>query len=188
MLPLAWSVVAALASALAMARSLAPAHYFLAGAVLLRLCLAGKEMFARYEGQAPPAFDWTRPGMRLVRAALIANLCAFLGGVTLAPAIFEWSRFTHQHQTLAPGTMLMACLVMTAVMLVAVMLLARQRTAGLLLLAVAAIGVPLTLIANRAVYDTATALIFLALFGPGIVCGWLALGRFVPGMVRLLRR
>jgi hypothetical protein len=147
-------------------------------------------MFARYEGQAPPAFDWTRPGMGLVRAALIANLCAFLGSVTLAPAIFQFIRFrAHSHlSALDPALPLMACLVVTAVMLVALVLVARQRTVGLLLLAVSAVGVPLLFIANGAIDDTLAALIFLALFGPGIVCGWLALGRFVPGMVRLLRR
>jgi len=53
---------------------------------------------------------------------------------------------------------------------------------------VSAVGVPLALIANRDVLDGPGGLIFAAVFAPGIACSWVALGRFVPGMVRLLRR
>ena len=73
---------------------------------------------------------------------------------------------------------------MSALMLVGVLLLARQRTAGLLPAAVSAVVVPVVLIANHHVLSVGWALTF----GPGIVCGWLALGRFLPAMARFLRR
>jgi hypothetical protein len=166
---------------------------FLGGAILLPLCLVGREMFARYEGQAPPPLDWTRPGMRLVRAAVVANLSAFLGGMVLAPAIFAWRQHYDPYATIDapnpdPTALLAICLAMTVLMLIGVVLLARQRTAGLFLVAIAAVGVPLVLIANREVLKGPGAWIFMGVFGPALLCGWVAVGRFVPGMVRLLRR
>jgi hypothetical protein len=163
----------------------------LAGAILLRVCVAGNAMFAGYEGQAPPPLDWTRPGMRLVRAAVTANLGAFLGGVTYLLAMFDdpvrtvtccgGMACTHLHFPIVPFCV---CLAMTALMLVGVVLLARQRTAGLLPAAVSAVVVPVVLIANHNVLGSEGVLIF----GPGIVCGWLAHGRFLPAMALFLRR
>src|SRR3954466_10882151 len=76
MVPAAWSNSMAVLMSLAVFHGAGRAGAFLGGAGLLRVCVAGKAMFARYEGQAPPALDWTRPGMRLVRAAVTANLGA----------------------------------------------------------------------------------------------------------------
>jgi hypothetical protein len=190
LVPLAWSTSLAALSPVALYQGMPAAPYILAIALLLRICVGGKEMFARYEGQAPPSLDWTRPPMRLVRAALIANLWAFLGSVAFAPAIYRWNRgILHPHLAGPdPAALLAGCLVMTAIMLVGLVLLARQRTVGLLLLAVSAVCTPIFLVANLAVLDRISVLILSITFVPGIVCGWLALARFVPGMVRLLRR
>jgi hypothetical protein len=192
MVPIAWSTSVAVLSlvALALTRNVSRFDGLLAGAILLRVCVAGNAMFARHEGHAPPALDWTRPGMRLVRAAVTANLGAFLGGVTHALTMFDeparrapccWGPCRHYHFPTVPFCV---CLAMSALMLVGVVLLARQRTAGLLPAAVSAVGVPVVLIANHSVLGSEWALIF----GPGIVCGWLVLGRFLPAMARFLRR
>jgi hypothetical protein len=190
MVPIAWSTSVAVLSVVALTRNVSGFDGLLAGAILLRVCVAGNAMFARHEGQAPPGLDWTRPGMRLVRAAVTANLGAFLGGVTYSLAMFDepvpratccWGPCPHYHFPTVPFCV---CLAMSALMLVGVVLLARQRTAGLLPAAVSAVVVPVVLIANHHVLGGEWALIF----GPGIVCGWLALGRFLPAMARFLRR
>jgi hypothetical protein len=190
MVPIAWSTSVAVLSVLALTRNVSGFEGLVAGAILLRVCVAGKAMFARHEGQAPPPLDWTRPGMHLVRAAVTANLAAFLGGVTYALAMFYDPTETitccggapcphRQFPTVPFGV----CLAMSALMLVGVVLLARQRTAGLLPAAVSAVVIPVVLIANHHVLGAGWTLIF----GPAIVCGWLALGRFLPAMVRFLR-
>ena len=88
MVPIAWSTSVAVLSVVALTTNVSGFGGLLAGAILLRVCVAGKAMFARHEGQAPPPLDWTRPGMRLVRAAVTANLGAFLAGVTFSLAMF----------------------------------------------------------------------------------------------------
>jgi hypothetical protein len=185
--PIAWSTSVAVLSVVALTRNLYGFGGLLAGAILLRACLAGKAMFARHEGQAPPELDWTRPGMRLVRAAVTANLGAFLGGVTYAMAMFYEPPpvpccFGPCHHHHFPTVPFCVCLAMSASMLVGVVLLARQRTAGLLLAAVSALAVPVVLISSRHVLGE-----WALIFGPGIVCGWLVLGRFLPAMARFLR-
>ncbi|HXU83725.1 MAG TPA: hypothetical protein VN914_20165 [Polyangia bacterium] len=189
LLPMGWSLAVAMVSSVAAADGAPFALHMLAGAVLLRACLAGREMFSRYEGAAPPPMDWTRRGMRLVRVAVEANLCAFLGAVAFAPDIYRFSSSRFPAVAgLDPTVLLVGCLAMTAVMLVGVILLARLRTAGLLLVAVAAVGIPLIVLGNRDVLAGRGGYMMAAVFGPGLVCGWLALFRFLPGMVRLLRR
>jgi hypothetical protein len=183
--PLAWSVGVAAVSTLALVLGRRPQAWqvwlALAGALVLIACLSGKEMFAHYEGKAPPPLDWTRPGMRLVRTAMVANVYAFLVAVAIVPVL-----------TTIDGCVLLrpqqaaACLAMMAILVVGLVLLARQRTAGLLLVAVSVMGLPLMLMAWRGALEEV--LILSVAIAPGIVCGWLALGRFVPGMVRLLRR
>jgi hypothetical protein len=183
--PLAWSVGVAAVSTLALVLGAPRVWLVLAGALVLIPCLSGKEMFARYEGKAPPPLDWTRPGMRLVRTAMIANVYAFLVAVALIPAL------TTVHSCVLNGfhwQQAAACLAMAAILLGGLVLLARQRTVGLFLVAVSVVGLPLTLMARRGALEDGSVLLFAVAFGPGILCGWLALGRFVPGMVRLLRR
>jgi hypothetical protein len=191
MVPIAWSTSVAVLSVAALTTDVSAFGGLLAGAILLRVCVAGNAMFARHEGQAPPPLDWTRPGMRLVRAAVTTNLGAFLGGVTFSLAMFDEPLYRitccggapcPKYQF--PTVPFCVCLAMSALMLVGVVLLARQRTAGLLPAAVSAVVVPVVLIANHNVLNVGWALIF----GPGIVCGWLALGRFLPAMARFLRR
>jgi hypothetical protein len=190
LVPVAWSTTVAVLSVVVLTRNVSGFDGVLAGAILLRVCVAGNAMFAGYEGQAPPPLDWTRPGMRLVRAAVTANLGAFLGGVTYLLGMFDEPTVTccgglpcpYRHHF--PTVPFCVCLAMTALMLVGVVLLARQRTAGLLPAAVSAVVVPAVLIANHNVLGREGVLIF----GPGIVCGWLALGRFLPAMARFLRR
>ena len=132
-------------------------------------------MFARHEGQAPPPLDWTRPGMRLVRAAATANLGASLAGVTFSLAMFyepfpaiNGSRGAPRPPYQFPTVPFCVCLAMSALMLVGVLLLARQRTAGLLPAAVSAVVVPVGPIANHHVLSVG----WVLTFGPGIVCGW----------------
>src|SRR5437667_965288 len=171
LLPLAWSACLMILGVLGVADRSDWGPAYLGGAVLLSLSLTGKEMFARYEGQAPPPLDWTGPGMRLVRATVLASLSAFLGGVALAPAIFAWNPRPPPHPDWHPGnlpmepapdptTLLVACVVMTVLLLIGVILLARQRTAGLLLVAVAALGVPVALVVNPDLLRGADILIF----------------------------
>jgi hypothetical protein len=190
MLPLAWSTSGAIVSAICLVNGSTRAGGYLAGALVLRACLAGREMFAHYEGMAPPPADWTAPGMRFVRAALLANLAAFLGAIAFAPAIHGFNSFEWHHPASGwdPTVLLLGCLAMTAVMLAGLLLLARQRTAGLFLVAVAAAGVPLILLANRGVLSGTGGWIIAGVFGPGVVWGWVALARFLPGMVRFVRR
>jgi hypothetical protein len=179
--PLAWSWGVAAVSTLALVLGAPRVWLVLAGALVLIACLSGKEMFARYEGQAPPPLDWTRPGMRLVRTAVIANVYAFLVAVALVPAL------TTDHSCELNGfhpQQAAACLAMAAILLGGLVLLARQRTVGLFLVAVSVVGLPLTLVA----LEDESVLLCAVAFGPGIICGWMALARFVPGMIRLLRR
>jgi hypothetical protein len=188
MVPIAWSTSIAVLSVVALTDHLGGFEILLAGATLLRLCVAGKAMFASYEGQAPPPQDWTRPEMWLIRAAVTSNLGAFLGGVTYSMAMFQesilgftccWGDCPAFH---FPTVSFCVCLGMSALMLVGALLLARQRTAGLLPATVSAVVVPVALIANHVPSG------WPLIFGPGIVCGWLALGRFLPAMSRFLRR
>jgi hypothetical protein len=198
LLPLAWSVCLMILGVLGVADHTDWGPAFLGAGVLLSLSLTGKEMFARFEGKAPPPLDWTGPGMRLVRATVVASLSAFLGGVALAPAILAWNPQPRPHPDWHPGNLpmepapdptglLVVCVVLTVLLLIGVILLARQRTAGLLLVGVAALGVPVALVVNPDVLRAGGFLIFAAVFGPALLCGWISLGRFVPGMVRLLR-
>lgn len=189
LLALAWSGSAAIMTGMALAAGVPSTLPYLVGALLLLGCLGGKAMFERYEGTAPPPIDWARPGMGVVRAAVVANLGSFLGGIALAPMMFT---FDHggcclQPSSRDPRVLLAIGLSMAAVMLVGVVLLARQRTAGLLLVALAAAGLPLALVSNPGALSGGGALVFAVLFGPGILCGWLALGRYLPRMIRFLR-
>src|SRR5688572_21487345 len=189
LLALAWGMSVAILAALILATGGLWTLPYLAGALVLLGCLGGQAMFAAYEGSAPPPLDWRQPGMGLIRAAVVANLCGFLGGVTIAPPIFavQHQHPLYLHSPIDPTLLLVTCLIMTALSLAGVVLLARQRTAGLMLLAVAAAGLPLALIAYPGALDDTSAWLFAGLFGPGIVCGWMALGRYLPRMVRFLR-
>jgi hypothetical protein len=184
MVPFAWSASVSLVTVMAVVSGADLAGWFLAGGLLLMGCVAGRQMFERYEGQAPAPLDWRQPGMGLVRIALVANLHAFLVAVTIVPML----RFTQSciFEGFDTSPLMAVCLAMTAILLVGVVLLARQRTAGLLLVAVSAVGLPLVLLTRRSHGESP--LILALLLAPGILCGWLALGRFLPGMVRLLRR
>jgi hypothetical protein len=181
--PLVWSAAATVVGAVTAVDAAGRGALIVAGAVILAGCVSGRQMFDRYEGQAPPPLDWRQPGMGLVRAALLANLYAFLAAVTVIPLVQFTQRCVFSGIDMSP--LMAVCLAMTAVLLLGVVLLARQRTAGLLLVAVSAVGLPLVLLASRRPQGSLGLAIILA---PGILCGWLALGRFVPGMVRLLRR
>jgi hypothetical protein len=183
LIPLAWSLAVTLVSGVGL---LAGAHVLpvLGGGLLLGTCLVGKEMFTRYEGNAPSPLDWTQPGMRFVRVAVVANLYAFLAAVALIP-LYE-GMHSCLRSGFQPPALMWVALGMTAVMLVGVLLLLRQRTAGMLLVAVAAVALPLVLMAGMR--GSREAPLMVLAFGPGVLCGWLALARFAPGMVRLLRR
>jgi len=191
LLALAWGGSAAIMAGVALASDVPSMLPYLVGALVLLGCLAGKAMFDRYEGTAPPPIDWTQPGMGVVRAAVVTNLCGFLGGVAFAPALFAFQSgrgYLHQPTHSPDPTALLAIgLTLAATMLVGVVLLAKQRTAGLLVVVLAAVGLPLALISNPGALDGGAAPVFAGLFGPGILCGWIALGRYLPRMIRFLR-
>src|SRR5262249_13533854 len=50
----------------------------LIGGVVLFGCLQGPAMFERYEGAAPPSLAWDRPGLTIVRWAIITNISALM--------------------------------------------------------------------------------------------------------------
>ncbi len=101
----------------------------LAAAVLLFVTLLGRDMFEHYEGQAPT--DWSGPRMGLVRWTVILNIAA-------AVALFIFLsvyRIRIEWYAVMPAILLVG-------LIVGVLLLARQKTAGLLLVALSCVLFP----------------------------------------------
>jgi hypothetical protein len=156
----------------------------LAYAILLAGSLAGSRTFDHFERWAPGAGAWSRPGMSFVRAALIANLGALMGGMALLPVAFPEGECLDCPQPPRP-----IMIVFTALALVSasgVLLLARRKTAGLLLvvLPAAATTVIFTLLSHA---DHQRGALALMLVAPAVVSGGAALLRCLPAMVRFLR-
>jgi hypothetical protein len=148
----------------------------LVASLLLLVSLPGRAMFERYEGNA--ATDWSGPGMGLVRWTIILNMASALGlvlFVVVYPYAIEW-------HVAIPAVLLGG-------LAVGVLLLARQMTAGLLLVAVSCIlFVPAgAFFVWKEASHTGEIYLFAAAFLPGIIAGWACLVAFGGPMWRALR-
>lgn len=181
---LAWALAVGTAGVLALFGSLPKAAPFLLGyATLLGASLAGTPMYARFEGAATEPTPWRAPGMTLVRAALVTNLAGLMAGMVLLPPTFFHLGCFGGHMPLPETPWLMlGFLGIAALVSGGMVLLARQKTAGMLFLALAAPGMLLMWLL-RGRFDAPVA----AFFAPGLVCGWAVFLRYLPRMVRFVR-
>jgi hypothetical protein len=148
----------------------------LAAALLLLLSLSGPAMFERYEGKAE--MDWCGARMNLVRWTIILNLASAMG-LLLFVAVY---RYVIQWHVAIPAILLLG-------LVVGVLLLARQKTGGLLLVALSCL---LFLPAGvffvwREASHTGEVYLFAAMFLPGVVAGWACLFSFGKPIWRALR-
>ena len=149
----------------------------LGSASALLLGLTGRTVFRGFEG-AVEGIDWSGPRMTLVRWTIILNLASVLGLFLFA--VFYRPRVAW-HAAI-PGSLLIG-------LLVGVLLLARQRTAGLLLVALCCLlFVPAGgyFVAHEARY-AGEALLFGALFAPGVLAGVTTLIAFGRPLIRAIR-
>jgi hypothetical protein len=134
-------------------------------------------MFERYEGRA--ATDWTGPRMGLVRWTIILNLASALELFLFVVAY----RYTIGWHAAIPAGLL-------AGLLAGVLLLARQKTAGLLLVTLSCIlFVPAgTFFVWREARHGGEVYLFAALFLPGVLAGWACLVAFARDLWWVLTR
>ncbi|MDH3732211.1 MAG: hypothetical protein OEU54_01710 [Gemmatimonadota bacterium] len=148
----------------------------LVAALVLVATLTGRAMFERYDGRA--STDWSGARMGLVRWTIILNV-AFAVGLFIFVALFndgfEW-------HVAIPAILLVG-------LLVGVPLLARQKTVGLLLVALSCLlFVPAAVFFVRQESSWAGgASIFGIGFLPGIVAGWACLFVFGKPLWQALR-
>ena len=153
-----------------------PAIALSASAVVF-LSLTGRAVYHGFEGAAQ-GIDWSGPRMGLVRWTLILNLASVLG-LFLFAAFYRPRVAWH---AAIPGSLLVG-------LLIGVLLLARQRTAGLLLVALCCLlFVPAGgyFVAREARY-AGEAILFGAIFAPGVLAGVATLVAFAAPLVRALR-
>jgi hypothetical protein len=148
----------------------------LVASLVLLVSLSGRAMFERYEGNS--ATDWNGPRMGLVRWTIILNLASALG-LFLFVVVYRYAIEWH----VAIPAVLLAGLV------VGVLLLARQKTAGLLLVALSCVlFVPAgAFFVWKEASHTGEIYLFAAAFLPGIIAGWACLFAFGRPMWRVLR-
>lgn len=149
----------------------------LGSTAVLLIGLTGRTAFGGFEGAAE-GLDWSGPRMGLVRWTIILNLASGLGLFLFA--VFYQPRIAW-HAAI-PASLL-------AGLLAGVLLLARQRTAGLLLVALCCLlFVPAGayFVAQEARY-AGEALLFGGLFAPGVVTGVATLLAFGKPLLRALR-
>lgn len=149
----------------------------LGAASMLLLGLTGRTVYRGFEG-AVAGIDWSGRRMTLVRWTIILNLASVLGLFLFA--VFYRPRVAW-HAAI-PGSLLIG-------LLAGVSLLARQRTAGLLLVALfCVLFVPAGgyFVAHEARY-VGEAMLFGALFAPGVLAGVVTLFAFGRPLVRALR-
>ncbi|HEY7612875.1 MAG TPA: hypothetical protein VH764_07765 [Gemmatimonadales bacterium] len=139
----------------------------LAASLALLLSLSGRAMVGHYEGRA--AVDWTTPRMGLVRWTIILNLASTLQLFLFLVAY----RYTVPWHAVIPAGLLGG-------LLGGVLLLARQKTAGLLLVALSCVlFVPGgTYFVWTEARHTGEIYLFAALFLPGVLAGWACLFAF----------
>jgi len=148
----------------------------LVASLVLLVSLSGRAMFERYEGHA--ATEWSGPRMGLVRWTIILNMASALG-LFLFVVVYRYAIGWH----VAIPAVLLAGLV------AGVLLLARQKTVGLLLVALSCIlFVPAgTFFVWQEASHTGEVYLFAAAFLPGIIAGWACLFAFGRPMWRALR-
>jgi len=148
----------------------------LGAASALLLGLTGRTVYRGFEGAAK-GIDWSGRRMTLVRWTIILNLASVLGLFLFA--VFYTPRVAW-HAAI-PGSLLIG-------LLAGILLLARQRTAGLLLVALCCVlFVPAGgyFVANEARY-AGEAMLFGALFAPGVFAGMATLFAFAKPLLRAL--
>ncbi len=143
---------------------------------LLLASLTGGAMFERFEGRV--ATDWSGARMGLVRWTLILNLASAIG-------LFVFLSVYRHHvgwHVILPSLLLLS-------LVVGLLLLARQRTSGLLLVALACVlFVPAAaFFALRETTWEGGVRIFAASFLPGIIAGWACLVVFAGPVWRAMR-
>jgi len=142
----------------------------------LLVALTGRAMFGRYEGRA--ATDWSGPRMGLVRWTLILNLASAVG-LFVFVSVYRYRIDWH----VAVPAVLLAGLV------AGVLLLAKQKTVGLLLVALCCV----LFIPAGAFFVwmesswAGGARVFAASFLPGVLAGWACLIAFGKPVWRTLR-
>ena len=182
---LAWSIPVGLVGLPALFLNAPIGGALLAYAILLAGSLAGSRMFDHFEQRAPAAVAWSRPGMSFVRAALITNLGALMGGMALVPVILPHGDCLGCPEPAQPIAIVFTAL--AALSASGLLLLARRKTAGLLLVVLAAAGTLVTfIVASHSDHprDWPLALILVA---PAVVTAVAALVRCLPAMVRFVR-
>jgi hypothetical protein len=148
----------------------------LAASLLLLLSLSGQAVFDRYEGQA--RMNWRGPRLGLVRWTVILNLASVLS-LFLFVGLYRYA--VQWHLAIPLGLFL--------ALLAGVLLLAFQKTAGMLLVALACIlFVPAgAYFVWREARYTGEMYLFAVCFLPGIVAGWACLFAFGGPIWRTLR-
>jgi hypothetical protein len=149
----------------------------LAASALLLWAMLGRGMFERYEGRVGDV-NWRGPRMSLVRWTIICNIASILA-LYVFVAAYQYRIGWHLGLMAAP----------LFVLIVGVWLLAHQKTIGLLLVAAACIlFVPAGayFVWTEASY-TGEAILFGAIFAPGVLTGWASLLAFSRPLLAALR-
>ena len=152
-------------------------HVLLLGASsLLLLSLTGRSMLARYEGRTGRA-TWSGPRMGLVRWTIICNMASVLA-LYLFVVAYDG----------APAWQAGALAALLGGLLAGVLMLGRGRTVGVLLVALCAtcfVPVGSLFLLQEATY-AGEALLFGAIFLPGILTAWASLIAFGKPIWRFL--
>lgn len=171
---LPWAV--ALAVTPAYGHSALPRALLLASSLLLLVSLTGRSMFARYEGRVRGS-AWSGRLMGLVRWTIICNLASVLALYLFVVA--------YDYEIAWQFTILASLL---GGLMAGVLLLAKGRTVGMLLVALcSACFVP---VGSLFIWQEATyageAVLFAAIFLPGVVTAWASLVAFGRPIWRFL--
>jgi hypothetical protein len=153
-----------------------PRLMLLAASLFLLVSLTGRSMFARYEGRAGGT-AWSGPLMGLVRWTIICNVASVLS-LYLFVVAYDYE-LAWQFAILAT---------LFGGLVAGVLLLAKGRTVGILLVALCSVCfVP---VGSLFVWQEATypgeALLFAAIFLPGVVTAWASLVAFGRPILRFL--
>lgn len=153
----------------------------LGAALLLLVSLSGRAMFEAYEGRATGrdgGADWRGGRRALLRWTIICNLAS-----GLALYVFV----TVYNPRVAASAWPLAVLLLGLV--AGVGLLARQRTVGLLLVALCCVAfVPVGIwFVGREAFYVGEAFLFGVIFAPGVLTGWASLVAFARPIAAALR-
>jgi peptidoglycan/LPS O-acetylase OafA/YrhL len=148
----------------------------LVASALLLVTLSGRTMFERYEGRSTT--DWSGPRMGLVRWTIIFNIASAVA-LFLFVAVY---RYTIEWYVAFPAVLLVA-------LMTGVLLLARQKTLGLVLVALGCVlFVPAAVLFVWKESSYAGGVrIFAMSFMPGVLAGWACLFAFGGPVWRALR-